>query len=595
DESYTITWNADDEDGDTVTIDLYYDMDMNPDNGKTLIESGLDNTGSYDWATSDVDEGDYYIYGIADDNNGSQSSDYSDGKVSISHGGGPVNHAPSIEITEPDGNDDDADESYTITWNADDEDGDTVTIDLYYDTDTDPDNGKTEIESGLDNTGSYDWDTSDVDEGNYYIHGIADDNNGSQSSDYSNGKVSITHYSPPPPTNHAPQIEITEPDGNDDEADETFTIQWTASDEDGDTVTIELYYDTDTNPDNGKTLIASDLSNTESYDWDTSEIDEGEYYIYAMADDNNGSQVGDYSSGTVHISHPTSPPPENHPPKITIFIQKTDNYTYSITWVALDPDGDALEIDLFYDSDKNPDNGKTLIAKDLSNIDIYSWDISFMEDGNYYILGVAKDGKGGETGDYSSKTTISLPKLLPDFAVISLDIQPPAPTPGNTVILRATIQNQGTASGSGTLEFRVDGISIATKTITLRPGQEKTLTAVWTAVEGNHTIMVGVSVLEDSNPGNNEVERVVSVAGAQGGKEKDGDDDFPVLYVGSVLAIVVGVVGGVAVYRKKGETSGVVRCPGCGSVTTYSGKEDDYYCWECEEYVGEMGEGEIIG
>ncbi|MCK4615212.1 MAG: right-handed parallel beta-helix repeat-containing protein, partial [Thermoplasmata archaeon] len=48
---------------------------------------------------------------------------------------GEGNHAPTLEITEPDGTGDEADDSYTILWEADDEDGDTVTIDLFYDTD----------------------------------------------------------------------------------------------------------------------------------------------------------------------------------------------------------------------------------------------------------------------------------------------------------------------------------------------------------------------------------------------------------------------------------------------------------------------------
>jgi hypothetical protein len=29
-------------------------------------------------------------------------------------------------------------------------------------------------------------------------------------------------------------------------------------------------------------------------------------------------------------------------------------------------------------------------------------------------------------------------------------------------------------------------------------------------------------------------------------------------------------------------------CSVCGGETQYSEDEDDYYCWECEEYIGEM-------
>lgn len=29
-------------------------------------------------------------------------------------------------------------------------------------------------------------------------------------------------------------------------------------------------------------------------------------------------------------------------------------------------------------------------------------------------------------------------------------------------------------------------------------------------------------------------------------------------------------------------------CPGCGGMTQYSKEEDDHYCWNCEEYMGNM-------
>ena len=30
-------------------------------------------------------------------------------------------------------------------------------------------------------------------------------------------------------------------------------------------------------------------------------------------------------------------------------------------------------------------------------------------------------------------------------------------------------------------------------------------------------------------------------------------------------------------------------CPRCGAITQYSSEENDHYCWNCEEYVGDMG------
>ncbi|UCG69869.1 MAG: Ig-like domain-containing protein, partial [Thermoplasmata archaeon] len=71
---------------------------------------------------------------------------------------------------------------------------------------------------------------------------------------------------PPDPVNHAPVVSVSSP--NSDIADETFTIEWSASDPDEDTLTVDLYYDTDKNDGNGMLLIQSSVSNSGSYVWD---------------------------------------------------------------------------------------------------------------------------------------------------------------------------------------------------------------------------------------------------------------------------------------------------------------------------------------
>ena len=198
------------------------------------------------------------------------------------------------------------------------------------------------------------------------------------------------------------------------------------------------------------------------------------------------------------------------------------------------------------------------------------------------------DPRGGKGSDYSEKITISLPVFAPDFAIVSLDILPPTPEGGDALVIRATVQNQGTASGTGSVEFLVDGIQLESKSLTLQPGREKTVSAVWSAVEGNHTIRVRVSVAGDPDSGNGGVDRMISVAGSP--QKKESDEEIPVLYLGgAALAAAAAVIGGVLVHRKR--QAGVGRCPKCGGEARYSKEENDYYCWECEEYVGEMENG----
>jgi hypothetical protein len=81
----------------------------------------------------------------------------------------------------------------------------------------------------------------------------------------------------------------------------TFTIRFTGSDPDGDPVSLALYYDTDRNPSNGLTLIASNVSLASGeYTWNTTGVPPGVYYIYAFAsDDVNGFAT--YSTGPVRV------------------------------------------------------------------------------------------------------------------------------------------------------------------------------------------------------------------------------------------------------------------------------------------------------
>ncbi len=108
------------------------------------------------------------------------------------------NQAPSITIIEPDGIDDSADTTYTITWTDEDPDDD-ASIALYYDIDNSDEDG-TLIVSGIsedDETDAYEWDTFLVPEGDYYVYAVIDDGVNPQVIDYSAGPVTISHCSPP--------------------------------------------------------------------------------------------------------------------------------------------------------------------------------------------------------------------------------------------------------------------------------------------------------------------------------------------------------------------------------------------------------------
>ncbi len=80
-----------------------------------------------------------------------------------------------------------------------------------------------------------------------------------------------------------------------------FTLKWAGSDANGGNPTVTLYYDTDTDPSNGKTMIAGGISMTAGqYFWNTGGVPGGDYWIYAEA--NDGTQAyGRYSTGRLRV------------------------------------------------------------------------------------------------------------------------------------------------------------------------------------------------------------------------------------------------------------------------------------------------------
>ena len=106
------------------------------------------------------------------------------------------------------------------------------------------------------------------------------------------------------------EIQVVEPDGIGDTADQAFAIFWkgTYSAQ----YAVSLYYDVDNTGFDG-VLIADSLTGigdgatNNEYIWDTSGTPAGVYYIYAVADDGQGQSVKAYSTFPLVISHAAPP------------------------------------------------------------------------------------------------------------------------------------------------------------------------------------------------------------------------------------------------------------------------------------------------
>jgi len=189
-------------------------------------------------------------------------------------------------------------------------------------------------------------------------------------------------------------------------SDYVVTIGYDARDSDS-VASLTLLADDDTNSDNGFALTITTLAEEDkagTYLWDVSGLSGVSYYVGAKVDDGFNYPVYAYSSGKVGV---------NGYPYIKVSAPSVDTWTYSttytITWTDSDPDDNAL-ISLYYDEDAIFGNGnETLIdtTTEDSTTDSYTWDISSVPNGTYYIVGKIDDGANDPYYSYSKgKLTI---------------------------------------------------------------------------------------------------------------------------------------------------------------------------------------------
>lgn len=187
-------------------------------------------------------------------------------------------------------------------------------------------------------------------------------------------------------------IEVIEPDGINDMADERYTIRWVSSRTPG--AGIRLFYDSNNSGRDGVELTASPIpadGSQSTFVWDTRNVFPGNYWIYAELELPGFEPVFDYSNGPVTI---------NHPPTLRILTPATIGEeavgSFNICWEDFNQGGSAV-ISLYYNTTPDivgavPINGAQAISAE-SEINCFVWNTCDVAPGCYYIIGVIDDGQ----------------------------------------------------------------------------------------------------------------------------------------------------------------------------------------------------------
>lgn len=105
--------------------------------------------------------------------------------------------------------------------------------------------------------------------------------------------------------NSPPMFQFTSPTTDGAVIGDIFEITWKALDQDGDDFTISLFYDTDRIGGNSVEIQPRISSSLSSWNWDTSAVEEGKYYLGASVRDFRNLTLEVYSDGFVTIDRTT--------------------------------------------------------------------------------------------------------------------------------------------------------------------------------------------------------------------------------------------------------------------------------------------------
>ena len=364
-----LRWEARDKDGDKLTYDVYLgkgeDLKLIASDlsTETYKVEGLENGEVYSWKVVVKDE----KGGVVEGPVWKFTTNY---LPEISNTPFPLNESTNVSL------------STSLSWNSKDLDGDRIIYDIYF--------GKVNPPSLYKN--NYEYSKIELEKleinTTYYWQIVAKDERGGDAK----GPIwSFTTTrapekpSNPLPVNNATGVEVR------------VSLNWHASDPDGDILLYDVYFGTN----NNLLLKAKDY---ESNKFEVPEkLKEGTTYYWKVVakDDKEGVTEGPVWNFTTNYrpNRPFNPTPKDGETNVSV--------NPVLTWQANDPDGDRLLYDVYFGTDNN-------IELILENYDKTSFNLGQLkENTTYYWKVVVKDEKGGRRESFFWSFTTKAMNSLP--------------------------------------------------------------------------------------------------------------------------------------------------------------------------------------
>lgn len=416
--SFTVTFTYTDPDP-TGSVSFSYSTSSTGYSGTAMLGECASQTpsasgGDCVWSVDGLAlSGTYYVYGITSNSQGQSVKTYAPGAITI-------NRAPTLSLSNPNGTPASASGGSNIAVTgtlADADNSATIRVTLYYDTNDSGFDG-TAVASGSCATPqsqgnfSCQWYTGGVPAGTYWVYGVTKDPYNPAVMTYSPSSITLTG----PPPNQAPQVTVSEPDGNNDTVYKssptgfvTFNLKVTGTDADNPSIPIKLYYDSDTTGFDGTampsncTQIVQGTNVTCSASMPPS-LAFGTYFMYATMDDGVNPIVRSYSSGPFTYA--------NKPPTLTITQPGNDTLIWATTEVTIsytsaDSDDSSLTGGFYFDTDATGFNG-TALTGDCAQLSVgsgaqckFTPSSQSMGVGTYSIYGKSNDGNNPEVMVYA--------------------------------------------------------------------------------------------------------------------------------------------------------------------------------------------------